>query len=108
MRPDLGLAVGASALIVASRDASLIAKVRVARQQQPMDLSQKRLRLVTTKGAADIVPVSESQLNKLRVTDGGPEYIKLGSVFYEIEALERWVENQSARIDLRSGPSAPT
>lgn len=57
-----------------------------------MDLAEKRLRLVTTKGATAIVPVSVSQLNKLRVTGGGPEYVKLGrSVFYEIEALERWV-----------------
>jgi hypothetical protein len=44
------------------------------------------------KGRDRACATSESQLNKLRVS-GGPEYIKLGrSVFYEIEALERWVE----------------
>ena len=54
-----------------------------------MDPAQKRLRLVKKlRGATEHVPLSESQLNKLRVSGGGPEYIKLGrSVFYEIEAL---------------------
>jgi predicted DNA-binding transcriptional regulator AlpA len=49
-------------------------------------------RLVNTKGASKITSLSESQLNKLRVYGGGPEYVKLGrSVLYEIEALEAWI-----------------
>lgn len=57
------------------------------------DLTQAApARLVKTKGASKITSLSESQLNKLRVYGGGPEYVKLGrSVLYEIEALEAWI-----------------
>lgn len=47
---------------------------------------------VRTPKAAQITGLSASQLNKLRVYGGGPEFIKLGhSVFYETAALEAWL-----------------
>ena len=56
---------------------------------------QTQQRLVDTKKAAVIVNQSESQLNKLRLTGQGPEYVKLGrSVRYEVEALERWIASR--------------
>lgn len=59
---------------------------------------QTQRRLVDTKRAALIVDQSESQLNKLRLTGDGPEFIKLGrSVRYEIEALERWIASRRRR-----------
>jgi hypothetical protein len=64
-------------------------------------------RLVNTKGATKIVPVSESQLNKLRVFGGGPEYIKIGrSVFYEIEVLEAWIAKHRRRSTSDAGQAA--
>ena len=49
-------------------------------------------RLVNTKGASELTSLSASQLNKLRVFGGGPEYVKIGrSVLYEISALEAWI-----------------
>jgi predicted DNA-binding transcriptional regulator AlpA len=55
-------------------------------------------RLIKTKEAAERVGLSESQLNKLRVYGNGPEYIKLGaSVFYEITALDAWVDSHRRR-----------
>jgi hypothetical protein len=61
-------------------------------------MEHPRPRLVNTKGATKIIPVSESQLNKLRVYGNGPEFIKIGrSVFYEIEALEAWIAKHRRR-----------
>jgi predicted DNA-binding transcriptional regulator AlpA len=55
-------------------------------------------RLIKTKEAAAHVGLSESQLNKLRVYGGGPEYIKLGAaVLYEIAALDAWVDSHRRR-----------
>jgi hypothetical protein len=64
-------------------------------------------RLVKTKGATKIIPLSESQLNKLRVFGGGPEYVKIGrSVFYEIEALEAWIAKHRRRSTSDAGEAA--
>ncbi len=47
--------------------------------------------LLKTGEAAKIVRLSESQLCKLRVYSGGPQFIKIGrSVFYAREDLEAW------------------
>jgi hypothetical protein len=55
-------------------------------------------RLVTTKEAAKIVRLSESQLNKLRIFGGGPEFVKLSArVFYETDALEAWIAGNRRR-----------
>jgi len=57
-----------------------------------MDDNASGKRLVKTTQAAEILGVSASQLAKLRVYGGGPEFIKLGaSVLYEIDALEAWL-----------------
>ncbi len=55
-------------------------------------------RLVRTREAAKFVALSESQLNKLRVFGGGPEFIKLGArVLYEVQALEAWIARNRRR-----------
>jgi Helix-turn-helix domain len=51
--------------------------------------------LLTVNEAADYVRGSASYLNKLRVTGGGPQYIKRGSrVFYRRADLDRWLDKQ--------------
>jgi hypothetical protein len=56
-----------------------------------MDL-QSIPRLVDTRTATKIVPLSVSQLNKLRGCGGGPAFIKVGKrVFYEVSSLEAWI-----------------
>ena len=49
-----------------------------------------------TKEAARILRCSESYLNKLRCTGGGPEFIKIGaSIGYRRSALDRWTQERS-------------
>jgi predicted DNA-binding transcriptional regulator AlpA len=68
---------------------------------------QTQRRLLDTKKAAEVVDQSESQLNKLRLTGDGPEFIKLGrSVRYELEALERWITSRRRRSTSDPGESA--
>jgi hypothetical protein len=51
----------------------------------------------TTKAAA-YLDCSPSYLEKLRVTGGGPEYVKLGrSVRYEDDALDRYKAERRRR-----------
>jgi hypothetical protein len=58
-----------------------------------MDTQTRTPRLVNTKGATEIIPVSESQLNKLRCYGGGPAFIRVGrSIFYEVSSLEDWID----------------
>jgi predicted DNA-binding transcriptional regulator AlpA len=55
-------------------------------------------RLVKTPKASEILGLSASQLAKLRVYGGGPEFIKLGaSVLYEIDELEAWLASHRRR-----------
>ena len=50
----------------------------------------------TTREAARILRCSESYLNKLRCTGGGPEFIKIGaSIGYRRFALNRWTQQRS-------------
>jgi excisionase family DNA binding protein len=47
----------------------------------------------TVKEAAVYIPCGVSTLNKLRVTGGGPRYIKLGGrVLYDERDLDKWLE----------------
>ena len=55
-------------------------------------------KLVRTKEAAKIVGLSESQLNKLRIFGGGPEFVKLGArVLYEVDVLSAWIASNRRR-----------
>ncbi|MER2250003.1 helix-turn-helix domain-containing protein [Methylobacterium sp. NI91] len=55
-------------------------------------------RLFTTPEAAQELGVSPNHLEKLRVTGGGPEFIKLGrSVRYEPTALQAYVAARRRR-----------
>jgi hypothetical protein len=56
-----------------------------------------------TPEAAGLMKLSESSLNKLRVTGGGPDYMKLGRrVVYPRRALDAWM---NARV--RTSTSDP-
>jgi hypothetical protein len=65
--------------------------------------------LVKTQRAATITGLSVSQMNKLRVSGGGPEFLKLGhAVFYELGVLEAWLASHRRRstAEYRGGPVA--
>jgi len=48
-----------------------------------------------TKEAAEYVPCAKSTLDKLRLTGGGPRYIKIGTkVIYDTVDIDRWLEGQ--------------
>lgn len=50
------------------------------------------LKMMRTEEAATFVGLSPSTLNKLRLTGGGPDYIKLGkSVVYDPADLDAWL-----------------
>ena len=50
---------------------------------------------LTVKEAATYVPTSTSTLNRLRVSGGGPRFIKIGSrVLYDTADLDKWIEAQ--------------
>ena len=52
-------------------------------------------KLLSTVEAADRLGVSSSYLNKLRVTGGGPPFVKIGArVAYDPADLGRWLEAQ--------------
>ncbi len=51
---------------------------------------------VDVKGAAEILQVSQSFLNKARMTGAGPKYQKFGhAVRYAVPALEAWAESRT-------------
>ena len=54
--------------------------------------------LLTVRDAADLLSVSPSYLNKLRVTGGGPTYCKIGTrVAYDPADLAEWLTSQRRR-----------
>lgn len=56
-------------------------------------------RLLTVKEAAQYLRCGISTLNKLRVSGGGPVYVKMhGRVFYKLDTLDRYI----ARHEMRS------
>lgn len=50
-------------------------------------------RILRTPEAAQYIGLSASTLEKLRLTGGGPEFIRLGvrAVGYSVEALDCWL-----------------
>ncbi|MFA7586264.1 MAG: helix-turn-helix domain-containing protein [Novosphingobium sp.] len=54
--------------------------------------------LLVVKEAADYCRLSQSYLNTLRVSGGGPAFLKLGSaVRYRRTDLDAWLESRLAR-----------
>lgn len=54
--------------------------------------------MLRTQGAAEYLSLSVSTLNKLRLTGGGPEYIKLGKVVvYDLADLDNWLLSKRRR-----------
>jgi excisionase family DNA binding protein len=63
--------------------------------------------MLRTVPAADYVGVSPQYLEKLRVTGGGPEFVKLGrAVRYEKDALDRWIASNRRRSTSDLGRAA--
>jgi hypothetical protein len=51
--------------------------------------------ILSTRGASGYAGLSPSKLEKLRVTGGGPRYIKIGRrVFYDPDDLDEWLTAQ--------------
>ncbi|MBX4898594.1 helix-turn-helix domain-containing protein [Rhizobium bangladeshense] len=54
--------------------------------------------MLRTDDAAIYTGVSASTLNKLRLTGGGPDYLKLGkSVVYDPADLDAWLSSKRRR-----------
>lgn len=63
--------------------------------------SEKLSKLLSTTEAADLLGLSCSYLNRLRMTGGGPPFVKIGTrVAYDPTDLAAWVEGQK-RQDTR-------
>ena len=62
-------------------------------------------RLLTTEEAARYLRVSPRTLERYRVTGDGPEFLKVGRlVFYEMAALDAWLERKRRRSTSDPGP----
>ena len=53
-------------------------------------------RILRTSQAAEYVGLSSSTLEKMRLADGGPRFLRLGSraVGYDIADLDDWLDQQ--------------
>ncbi len=57
-------------------------------------------------GAANFLGVSESMINKLRITSGGPEFLKIGRrVLYDVADLEAWAASRKRRHTSECSPT---
>ncbi len=68
--------------------------------------------LLTVSGAAEFLQLSESWLNKARISGDGPRFIKMGrSVRYSLQALEEFkranARRSTAEYECRPGPGRP-
>jgi predicted DNA-binding transcriptional regulator AlpA len=56
---------------------------------------------LTVEEAAKYVRLSKGTLNNLRTAGGGPRFIKLGRVFYDVRDLDQWIDahKQSSTAD---------
>ena len=50
-----------------------------------------------TKNAATYVGLSEKTMAMMRCEGRGPEYIKIGRVFYFCNKLDEWIQGQSRK-----------
>ncbi|MBB4327836.1 helix-turn-helix transcriptional regulator [Rhizobium ruizarguesonis] len=63
-----------------------------------LDTTSTQRRMLRTEDAANYTGLSASTLTKLRLTGGGPEYIKIGkSVVYDPSDLETWLTSKRRR-----------
>lgn len=63
-----------------------------------LDTVSNQRRMLRTEDAANYTGLSASTLNKLRLTGGGPEYIKVGkSVVYDPADLDTWLSSKRRR-----------
>jgi predicted DNA-binding transcriptional regulator AlpA len=63
-----------------------------------LDTASNQRRMLRTEDAANYTGLSASTLNKLRLTGGGPEYIKVGkSVVYDPADLDAWLSSKRRR-----------
>ncbi len=53
-------------------------------------------RVLRTPGAAEYVGLSTSTLEKMRLTDEGPRFVRLGgrAVGYDVRDLDAWIDEQ--------------
>jgi hypothetical protein len=59
------------------------------------------------KGAAAYIPCGVSTLNKLRVSGGGPRYIKIGGrILYDDRDLDKWIEDHKRNSTSEEPPVA--
>ena len=68
--------------------------------------------LLTVSGAAEFLQLSESWLNKARISGDGPRFIKMGrSVRYSLQALEEFkrahARGSTSEYERRPGPGRP-
>jgi excisionase family DNA binding protein len=65
--------------------------------------------LLTTRQAAERCSLSPRTLEKLRVSGGGPHYLRLGgSVRYQLEDLDSWIESSRRRTTSDDQPGRTT
>ena len=63
--------------------------------------------LLKVAQAAAHVGLSESTMNKLRLTGDGPTYVKLGSrVLYDMRDLDAWISARRRQSTSSSGEAA--
>lgn len=63
-----------------------------------LDTATKQRRMLRTEDAATYTGLSASTLTKLRLTGGGPEYLKLGkAVVYDPSDLDAWLVSKRRR-----------
>lgn len=71
-------------------------------------MSGETPKLLNVNETAERLGVSVSYLNKLRLTDEGPPFVKLGArVAYDQADLAAWVEAQKRRSTSDNGEAAP-
>ena len=61
---------------------------------------------LSVKAAAAYVPVAKGTLDRLRLSGGGPRFIKIGKkVLYDLADLDAWIEDhkQANTADAPSG-----
>ena len=65
-------------------------------------------RLVRTDGAAELLGLSRSTLEKMRVHGGGPRYVQLGAraIGYWVGDLIAWAESRPTMTSTSEPPSA--
>ena len=58
-------------------------------------------RVLRTPGASEYVGLSTSTLEKMRLTDEGPRFLRLGgrAVGYDIRDLDEWLDGQRAETE---------